>query len=135
MDKTRVEEKKKANLLDKAHDIREGLLFNLRTSRGFQWHLAADVLFITLGLCLRVGENYIFWLFLAAGVKISAECFNTSHERHTDKIHGTLDEAGYNHEAATDKHSSSAGVGVWVILSLALWAWIFAPYLFERLWR
>ncbi|NEU07542.1 diacylglycerol kinase family protein [Flavihumibacter sp. R14] len=103
----------------------KGLQYAFRTQLNFKVHSISALSAIALGYWLNIGKHDWLWIFLAIGLVLTAELFNTALEVLVDLV-----SPEYHPKAGVVKDVSAAAVLITALLSIAIGMMVFLPKLF-----
>jgi diacylglycerol kinase (ATP) len=103
----------------------KGLKYAFRTQLNFKVHTVTALFAILLGYFLNISSAEWIWIFLAIGLVLIAELFNTALEILVDLV-----SPGYHPKAGHVKDVAAAAVLMCTWLAVVIGLMIFVPKLF-----
>lgn len=102
-----------------------GLVYAFRTQLNFKIHSATALLAVFLGFTFHISSEEWLWLFLAIGLVMIAELFNTALEVLVDLV-----SPEYHSKAGAVKDIAAAAVLMATFLAVAIGLIVFGPKVF-----
>ena len=102
----------------------KGLSYAFRTQLNFKVHSFAALLALLLGFLFNLSTEEWLWIFLAIGIVLIAELFNTAVEVLVDLV-----SPGYHAKAGIVKDVAAAGVLLTTFLAVLIGIMVFVPKL------
>lgn len=103
----------------------KGLSYAFRTQLNFKVHSLTALLALFLGYTLNLSTGEWLWIFLAIGMVLIAELFNTALEVLVDLV-----SPGYHAKAGIVKDVAAAAVLLTAFLAVMIGLMVFVPKLF-----
>lgn len=100
----------------------KGIAYAVRTQINFQFHLAAALVVILMGIFFKLTIGEWMWISLCIGLVLIFELINTALEAFVDLV-----SPEYNPKAGIVKDVAAAAVMVSALLAIAISLFIFLP--------
>lgn len=102
----------------------KGLCYAFRTQLNFKVHSSVALLALLLGYLVDLSTGEWLWIFLAIGLVLIAELFNTALEALVDLV-----SPGYDPKAGTVKDLAAAAVLITTFIAVLIGVLVFVPKL------